>query len=183
MRPYSFSPVSKCPQSRPTHSVRRLSQTEPADKKPSGGFRISRAEPPAHSSLRSWRDSPLHTLVNAQQIKLDALSLPVQLGSPPVAWARVELDDGVRVLTLSETNQTPPSAAAAEEPHLFFGLYLAAVGISLVHTANEELVYLCGRQFTLDLVQSQRTATFEAQLMFFQVAPSHYPASHLFPLS
>ena len=61
------------------------------------------------------------------------------------------------------------TAAAAEEPHLFFGLHIAAMGISLVHTASEELLYLSGRQFTVDFVKSERTATFEAQLISFQI--------------
>ena len=130
---------------------------------PSGSFNRGARE-------RGWRDTQLQPLAQAQQIKLDALSQPLQLGSPAVAWARVDLgEDGVRVLTITEERTEPPSTAAAEEPHLFLGLYVESVGISLVHAAFEELLYVSARQFTIDYVQSERTATFAAHLISFQV--------------
>ena len=79
------------------------------------GHSLGRSETATHSSLRSWRDTQLHTLVHAQQVKLDALSVPVQLGTPAVAWARVDLHDGVRVLTLTEDRVEPPSAVRPAE--------------------------------------------------------------------
>ena len=106
--------------------------------------------------------------VSGEPVKLDALAQTSKLGEPVAAWARVDLIDGVRVLTLSETWPEPPPTGG-EEPHLFLGLQLNGVGISIVHVASEEeLLYISGKLLTVDFVQSQRTETWEVQLMSFQ---------------
>ena len=82
-----------------------------------------------------------HVLVEKQPLALDSLMRPVPLapqsagssskGAAPIAWAMVTLEEGVRVLTISDAPVAPLSAAVAEEPHTFLGLSLGGVGVSL----------------------------------------------------
>lgn len=105
--------------------------------------------------------------VRGQPIQLDALSHTTALGDPPLAWGRVELEEGVRVLSITET-WPEPIITGGGEPHLFLGLELSGLGISLVHAAEEELLYISGKLLTVDLVRSERSETWEVQLMSFQ---------------
>ena len=131
-----------------------------------------------------------HVLVEKQPLALDSLMRPVPLapqsagssskGAAPIAWAMVTLEEGVRVLTISDAPVAPLSAAVAEEPHTFLGLSLGGVGVSLVHAGvGEELVYLSLTQLTADIVLSQRSATVELLLFSFQI--DHQQATATLP--
>ena len=51
----------------------------------------------------------------------------------PVAWTRVKLVDGVRVVSVVSRRAELSAVADDDEPHTFAGVELAGVGISVVH--------------------------------------------------
>ena len=93
------------------------------------------------------------------------------------AWAHVGMQGGVRVLTLSMERVEPPSVAGEDEPHTYLGLSFSGLGVSIVHTGAEELLYLSGQQLTVDFVLSMRTAACEVQLASLQVDNQQASAS------
>ena len=134
---------------------------------------VGRADTPA------FRAAQLHPVVAEQPLKLDAMlqTMPVGGGGDKekaVAWTRVELVDGVRVLTIAEQRsellgRAVASAATDDEPHTFAGVELAGVGISVVHVGCEELAYISLADLRMDLVQSASTARIELTLGSLQV--------------
>ena len=88
-----------------------------------------------------------------------------------VAWATVELLDGVRVLTLTE--ERPPAAMSSlsvDEANLIIVVDVVGVGLSVVHAAGgEECLYVSATGLKLDAVLSATAATFEFALSSFQI--------------
>ncbi|EOD25324.1 hypothetical protein EMIHUDRAFT_237857 [Emiliania huxleyi CCMP1516] len=88
-----------------------------------------------------------------------------------VAWATVELLDGVRVLTLTE--ERPPAAMSSlsvDEANLIIVVDVVGVGLSVVHAAGgEECLYVSATGLKLDAVLSTTAATFEFALSSFQI--------------
>jgi len=127
----------------------------------------------ARPGVQPWRSTQYHPLVKEQPLPIDAMLQSFGLGTDPktpIAWGRVELQDGVRVLTVTEKKDDETRNGPNDDnPSMMLNVDVAGFGVSLTHIGYEELLFISLVNISLDFVLSERSASLEVKLHSFQV--------------